>query len=487
MKCKYCFAELDQDAAVCPVCGKDLTQTEEVTNEIAEEITNEIAEEVTNETAEETAAEVTEIEVEPAVTEAFPAMVKKKSKAWQVVLAVAGVLVLAVLLTGVIVYSMGLGDAVTGKLNAAFHELKFWRENDIFYRLSYTQDIATVGKNEDTVVATVGDQKLTNGELQVHYWTCVYDAVSYNMFADLDMSIPLDQQIYDKETGKTYQQMFLENALESWHRYAVLIQMSQDNGFTLSEEDQAFLDSFPTKVEEMAKEYGYDDVEKFIDEQFFSGCSVEAYLAYNRTLFLSLTYYDSLYDSLMPTKEQVEAYYTDHEGEFIENGIDKDAGYYYDVRHILIAEKGAAYGGTYTEQDWEDWRASAQFVLDDFLADDPTEEKFAALAKELSVDTGSKENGGLYTNLTKDTNFVEEFKTWYLDESRKPGDTGLVKTEHGYHIMYFSGKTPIWEYEAKTLALSESTTKLLEEAEAQRPIAVDYKQIKLRKIELIAS
>ena len=44
MKCKFCFAELDEDVRTCPVCGKDLTQPEE---EQPAEIIEETIEEVT--------------------------------------------------------------------------------------------------------------------------------------------------------------------------------------------------------------------------------------------------------------------------------------------------------------------------------------------------------------------------------------------------------------------------------------------------------
>ena len=44
----------------------------------------------------------------------------------------------------------------------------------------------------------------------------------------------------------------------------------------------------------------------------------------------------------------------------------------------------------------------------------------------------------MYADLDASTSFVQEFKDWYLDENRKVGDTGLVKSVYGYHIMYFS-------------------------------------------------
>lgn len=473
MICKYCLAELEEGVTVCPLCGKELTE------EPAEETVAETVEETAEEMAEETVEEITQ-EPEEELPAEVPA--KKKSGAGKVVLAVVGVVVLAVVLAGAIIFAMGMGDAAMAKLNPVLHKLKFWRGNDVQYHLSYTKDVAQVEAAADVVVAEVGEQKLTLEELQVFYGMCAYDAVSYGQFPDLDVQKPLEQQIYDKETGMTYQQMFLENALESWRRYATLKQMAKDASYVMTAEQEAELASFDQNLKDIAAQYKYEDTEKFVDDQLFEACSVKGYLAYNTSLFKALCYYETLYDQMMPTQSEIEAYYTANEGKFVENKIDKDAGYYYDVRHILVAAEGGAANGTYTDQDWEDWRASAQFLLDDFLADEPTEEKFAALAKEQTVDAGSKENGGLYTQLTKDTNFVQEFKDWYLDESRQPGDTGLVKTAHGYHIMYFSGKTPIWEYEAKSMALADATSKKLEAAENQYPMTVDYKAIVLGDI-----
>jgi hypothetical protein len=32
---------------------------------------------------------------------------------------------------------------------------------------------------------------------------------------------------------------------------------------------------------------------------------------------------------------------------------------------------------------------------------------------------------------------VPEFNDWCFDASRKPGDTGIVQTQFGFHIMYY--------------------------------------------------
>ena len=68
-------------------------------------------------------------------------------------------------------------------------------------------------------------------------------------------------------------------------------------------------------------------------------------------------------------------------------------------------------------------------------------EDFAALAKELSTDPGSKDNGGIYENIPKGQ-FVPEFEqAMYVD--LKPGETTKtpVKTQFGYHVIRLISRT----------------------------------------------
>lgn len=112
-----------------------------------------------------------------------------------------------------------------------------------------------------------------------------------------------------------------------------------------------------------------------------------------------------------------------------------------DVRHILVMPKGGtkdeAGNVTYSEEEWETCRASAQALLDQYLAGEKTEEAFGALANANSEDQNGKvTNGGLYADVSVGE-MVKPFEEWIFDSSRQPGETGLVKTQYGYHVMYF--------------------------------------------------
>ena len=109
---------------------------------------------------------------------------------------------------------------------------------------------------------------------------------------------------------------------------------------------------------------------------------------------------------------------------------------YIDIRHILITPE-AAEDGTTGDAEWAAAEAKANDILEGYLAGEMTEEAFSVLAQEHSAD-GNASVGGIYENVYKGQ-MVEPFENWCFDETRQEGDTGIVKTQYGYHIMYFCG------------------------------------------------
>ena len=127
-----------------------------------------------------------------------------------------------------------------------------------------------------------------------------------------------------------------------------------------------------------------------------------------------------------------------------------------DVRHILIQPEAATltaedegYEAEVTALDAAA-KARAEELYAQWKAGEATEESFAALAMAESTDS-SKYVGGLYSQVPQNY-MVSEFNDWCFDESRVSGDTDIVGTDYGYHIMYFSGENlPFW----KTLVIND--------------------------------
>lgn len=162
--------------------------------------------------------------------------------------------------------------------------------------------------------------------------------------------------------------------------------------------------------------------------------------------------------------------------------IDEDAGYIYivlktskasveedetyTVRHILVAPESdsdsssSTSGETeYTDEQWAAAKKEADSILAKFNKTDKSEYEFAKLAEQYSTDSASTSSGsndsfgGLYESVTLGQ-MVPDFEKWSIDDSRKYGDTGIVKSDYGYHIMFFINDCP--EYQSKIIAQIKS-------------------------------
>ena len=138
------------------------------------------------------------------------------------------------------------------------------------------------------------------------------------------------------------------------------------------------------------------------------------------------------------------------------------------VRHILIQPEGKNDDGTYTDEAWAAAEKKANDLLTEWKNGEHTEESFAFMAAENSADPGSAENGGLYEDVYPGQ-MVDAFDAWCFDASRQPGDTGIVKTDYGYHIMYFSSTSEhaYWYVRAEDDYLNELSVSVLQEVSAK--------------------
>lgn len=137
------------------------------------------------------------------------------------------------------------------------------------------------------------------------------------------------------------------------------------------------------------------------------------------------------------------------------------------VRHILVAptsskssDDSSSSAKDCTDKEWAKAKKTAEKVLAKYNEGDKTSESFATLAKSNSSD-GNASEGGLYENVIPNQ-MVPTFNAWCFDSSRKAGDVGIVKTEYGYHVMYFEGKNDqaVWQYIAQQkLSAQESEEK----------------------------
>lgn len=149
----------------------------------------------------------------------------------------------------------------------------------------------------------------------------------------------------------------------------------------------------------------------------------------------------------------------------------------YTVRHILVAPESGSNSSSstsekteYTDEQWAAAKKKADSILAKFNKTDKSEYEFAKLAEQYSTDSASTSSGsndsfgGLYESVTLGQ-MVPDFEKWSIDDSRKYGDTGIVKSDYGYHIMFFINDCP--EYQSKIIAQikSDRLSNMIDKAE----------------------
>ena len=446
MKCKFCNAELEAGVTKCPGCGAEVEQTQKLS-----------------------AGKI----------------------ALLAVLVVAAVAVVAALVMGGLNQGTATPETTTPSVSDTTQESESaatipadGNPDDATCKGSYTVTDAELEEKMPLTIAHVGDLSLTNEELQVYYWMGFYSFLenysSYASLLGLNAYAPLDTQV-SLDGTMTWQQYFLSSALSEWHTYAALSQKATQAGFEMDAERRDELASIPSIMNESALSMGFADAQEMIQADFGPGATLEAYLAFMEVYYHGMLYYGEAAESIEVTDAEVEAYFNEHSEEYASKGLTKETRLV-DVRHILLQPQGGSVnesGATvYSEEEWEACRAAAQAVLDEYLAGELTEERFAELANQYSTDPGSNTKGGLYTDVYVGQ-MVEPFENWCFDASRTVGDTGLVQTSYGYHVMYYVGYDLAWYETVWNDLMGDRADALVTAALEEFPITVDYASVAL--------
>ncbi|MCL2368022.1 MAG: peptidylprolyl isomerase, partial [Oscillospiraceae bacterium] len=157
-----------------------------------------------------------------------------------------------------------------------------------------------------------------------------------------------------------------------------------------------------------------------------------------------------------------------------------DARYFEgNVRHILIRpEPPESLDGEVIDAErlleiqaelHEAARIRAEEILAAWRNGSATEESFIELVREYSEDSWENNfSPGLFEDINRFSNLVPPFLNWAIDPIRQVGDTEVVETTHGFHIMYFVGHGDMYyryivsKQDLSNAAFSEWITEVLE-------------------------
>ena len=481
MNCKFCNAEMDENLTVCPECGKEQeAQTEQPVEETIQETAVEIQE----------PAAVQEAPADKEVVKPQKREKKEKKNPWPLILGISGAVMGLLALAIALMVALGVNfKALLPEKEPDFSDVP----NDIFAKESYTfEDEKHVDKANE-IVATMGDKVLTNAQLQIYYRMQVMDVLnyysSYLTELGLDVSLPLSEQTCFYDETMSWEQFLLEEAFKTWQYYQSIGLLAEEAGFEISGEWKDSLAQLETSLQEQATSGGHESVDAMLQEAIGPSCTLEEYMVYVNLAYLSGAYYEHLQKELAPTGTEVENYFVANQSVYAEQGITMTSGNVASVRHILLSPENAIVNEetgeeTYSEEDWENCLKRAEDLLQQWKDGDATEESFSALVGEYTDDAGSLTNNGLYEEISPTSNYVEPFRNWAVDITRVPGETGIVKTQFGYHIMYYVSGEPEWKLVAEDDLMTQRMNEALENAKEKWPLEITYKKIFLRDLHL---
>ena len=520
MDCKKCGQPLEEGVTLCPGCGEENCCEPEVTaaEEAAEEVTSaeeavekvtsaeEAVEKVTSaeEAAEEAAEEVTSAE-EAAEEEAAPQPEAKGMDKTKLALAIAAIGAVALLGIGLIMITLfGIRGGwkkdqpsatttlseTTAAETTPVQTTEYVPGDGVLQKHSYSMEsYAENPAAKDLVVARVGENTLTNRQLQMYYWMQFYEVWNYYYsqysyytpyYINLDYTLPFaDQAVPDGSMN--WEQYLLELSVNTWQRYLVLGTMAKNAGFELPPESRQELQQLRADMEAAAQERGFASADQLIEQEMGEGVTLDDYAEYMELYYLGEEYFVQVYEGVEYTQQDLEDYYNANLADLTASGVTKEAGYVGDVRHILIMPEGgeldAEGNKVYTEEALQEALKQAQDILAMWENGGKTEELFIDLTGKYTQDTGYEYNGGLYTDIYSESSYVEEFLAWAIDPENKSGDCEIVRTDFGYHIMYMVGNEPLWERICREAYLAEYCTKLIDDEVAKYPLEVDYANI----------
>lgn len=404
---------------------------------------------------------------------------------------------------------------------------------DVTCKGTYTADNAQLNTAADTVAATVAEETLTVARLQIYYWAEVaaYRSAEHEIAPNFDR--PLDSQACEIDSSvNSWQQYFLKRALNTWHSHQALVLQGTEYGVPTEEayqpnekrhveyltdqpatrvlygyhdsyipnsQHQAYLDGMSDQLTRLAQDNGLRATAALAEDMAGSAVSETDLLWYADLSNRAYMYFTELhYEIDDPAAEEVSAWFLQNESAY-----SSMEGSTVNVRHILLVPETpvpeevpswveteplegiyletvtVADDGTVTcsEEMWEYWYQEAKQLLADWAADkNSSEATFADLAHKHSADAGSSKNGGLYTGL-KEGQIAKALDDWCFDETRKNGDTEIIRTQWGYDILYFSGRTDNGYAAAEADWIADQDAIILQTARDTYPMTVDYSVI----------
>lgn len=299
-----------------------------------------------------------------------------------------------------------------------------------------------VFKPWETNVATVGDYKVSKQEY------LIFSKGNMSQFLSVNgITKTADQYEWNttKVNDQTAKDQVKKSTLDTIQEIKIHIAKAKEAGITLDSNDIADIDKAFNDI--ITQSGSRQTAEQQVKAAY--GVSLSEYKAIYKEIQLSQKYLTQERDKVKVSDDEVKKYYDDNKKEF-----DKVT-----ATHILVSTLDSNQQPVSAGK-----KAEAEQKAKDLLARVQAGEDIKALAVEFSDDKPSvTDNKGEYTFGRGE--MVTEFENWAFDDKRVAGESAIVETQFGYHVMQFQkrAETPLDDTLKATIKSTLINTKFNEE------------------------
>ena len=299
-------------------------------------------------------------------------------------------------------------------------------------------------RERNTVALTIGDNKISNAELNYYFIDAVNQFYSqYGSYASLlglDLTMPLDKQVVDEETGETWADDFMQSAIEKLKATYALVDAANAAGYTLPEEAVTSIDSAITTMELYASLYGYSNAKTYMKAMYGNGTTEEGLRKYYEMTELANYYQNNYYESLAYTDDELRAAEAENYGKY----STYDYNYYY-LNIYNFIESADAETSDYTAEQKAEGVAGAEAAAKTLIDGITSVDEFNAAIAALPVNAENTTAASFASTETAYGSIPACFAEWISSEVRKPGDmtyaanTSTTTDENGNEVEQITG------------------------------------------------
>lgn len=242
--------------------------------------------------------------------------------------------------------------------------------------------------------------------------------------------------------GKKATDVAEASTLDKLKEFKIQLIKAKENNIVLSKNEEL---TIKNNLENKVKQYSETEIQQVSQKEF--GVDFDSAISIFLNIGLAVKYSEEEQKKIKVDEKEVKSYYATH----------KDSLDTVKVRHILFLT---------TDADRKplsiDKQELAKKNAEEVLQKVNRGESMEMLAEKLSQDPGVKENKGLY-EVEKNGQLVPEFETWAIEHV--PGETGIIQTDYGYHVMRVESRTEFKDVQekAKTGWLQEKFQYLIDQ------------------------